>query len=104
MSKIKLIFKYGCGMLEQEARVGSRLANSIRKTGITTQNFSKCKYRLECGECMVIDPAGIMGNPGSEEEILLMSKGAPTNSRCSCQVVVLPTFENQIIGLLPSTN
>lgn len=103
MSKIKLIFKYGCGMIEQEARVGARLANSIRKAGLTTNNFSKCQYKLECGECMVVDSAGIMGDPSIEEEQLLTSIGAPNNSRCSCQVVVLPNFENQIIKVLPST-
>lgn len=103
MSKIRLIFNYGCGIVEQEARIGGRLANSIRKSGLTTQNFSKCQYKLECGECMVIDSAGIMGEPSFEEEQLLASKGAPNNSRCSCQVVVLPNFENQIIKVLPST-
>jgi ferredoxin len=100
MSKVTVLFKIGHGIIEQQARIGSRLANVVRKAGISDSDFSECFHKLECGKCIVSASSGFWGSPHLEEENLLSAKGAPANSRCSCQVVVDETFDNQIISIV----
>lgn len=103
MSKVTVLIKHGYGIIEQQARVGSRLANAVRKAGITSTDFGECHYSLQCGTCIVNSNSGSLGSPSTpEEELLLSRKGAPINSRCSCQVIVDETFDNQVISLINS--
>ncbi|OMJ66978.1 hypothetical protein SteCoe_35986 [Stentor coeruleus] len=93
------MFQIGSGLIQAQARCGSRLANTIRKEGLGSSEFSKCLYKLECGQCIVSSPENILGCPSKDEEVLLTSKGMTNNSRCSCQVVVTPEMQDKIIIL-----
>ena len=92
------MFQIGAGILETEARVGSRLANVIRKEGFGNMDFSECWYKLECGKCAIKNSDGLLGSPSMEEERLLADKGL-NNFRCACQVIVNRDMENKIIEL-----
>lgn len=99
MSKIRLLFQIGSGLIQAQARCGSRLANTIRKEGLGNSEFSKCLYKLECGQCIVSSSDNILGCPSKDEEVLLATKGMTDNCRCSCQVVVTPDMQDKIIIL-----
>ncbi|OMJ88127.1 hypothetical protein SteCoe_10032 [Stentor coeruleus] len=99
MSKIRIMFQIGNGFIEAQARCGSRLANTIKKEGLGSSEFSKCNYKLECGKCIVSSSENILGCPSKDEEILLTLKGMTNNYRCSCQVIVTPDMQDKIIIL-----
>ena len=99
MSKIRLLFQLGSGLCEAEARIGTRLANVIRREGYGNTDFAECMYKLECGKCAISNKEGILGYPSVEEERLLASKGYISNFRCSCQVIVDECMENKVIKL-----
>jgi ferredoxin len=100
MSKVRILFSIGQGLIETQARVGSKLANTIRKEGLAKIDFSECLYKLECGKCIVSCSDGVLGQPGPDEELLLSQKGAQLNHRCACQVIVSEDFKDKVIKLL----
>lgn len=99
MSRVKLLFQLGSGICQVEARIGSRLANVIRKEGYANSDFAECKYKLECGKCAISNKDGVLGYPSIEEERLLTSKGFFNNFRCACQVIVNEDMESKVIKL-----
>jgi ferredoxin len=99
MSKIKLIFQIGHGIVETQARIGSRLVNVMRKEGLANSEFYECNYKLECAKCTVYNEIGTLGYPSIEEEKLLASKGYYNNVRCACQVIIDEKMDNNVVRI-----